>query len=151
MKINWNWGTGIFLAIILFMLFIIALVFRSTQQNYDLVEKDYYPKALEYQQQIDKEQNARSLKEPVKVENRGDVIVLTFQPDFDPATIAGTVTFYRPSDKRQDISYAIAPDSAGIQHFPVSDLKKGKYILKIDYQVEGKAYFQKEPVFIELY
>lgn len=59
MRIKWNWGTGILIGIIAFMAFIIGLVYFSVQQNFDLVERDYYPKALEYQQQIDKEENAR--------------------------------------------------------------------------------------------
>ena len=59
MRIKWNWGTGILIGIIAFMAFIIGLVYFSVQQNFDLVERDYYPKALEYQQQIRSEWNGR--------------------------------------------------------------------------------------------
>ena len=148
MKINWNWGTGIFVAIILFMTFIIVLVFQTTRQNYDLVERDYYPKALEYQQQIDKEHNATLLADKVTIQNAGDHIVVKFQSVFNPSDISGSIIFYRPSDKKQDIIFAIEPDSAGNQKFPVTNFKAGKYILKIDYEVNGKSYFQEEPVYI---
>ncbi|MCB0805572.1 MAG: FixH family protein [Bacteroidales bacterium] len=151
MKIKWNWGTGILLAIILFMGFIIVLVTFTVRQNFDLVEKDYYPKALEYQQQIDKEQNARLLAEKVMVENTGPAIRLTFQEMFEPSGISGTVTFYRPSDKSGDIVYEISLDSAGIQQFNTATLQDGKYILKIDYRVGGKLYFQEEPVYINIF
>jgi len=150
-KIKWNWGTGIFLAIILFMLFIIVLVYQTMQQNYDLVEKDYYPKALEYQQQIDKETNAEMLTEQIKVENQNDLILLIFPSFFNPSEINGIITFYRPSDKKDDINIEIAVDSAGCQRISSLNLKKGKYLLKMDYQVNGKSYFQEEPVFVKMF
>ena len=103
MKIKWNWGTGILLAIIIFMSFIFSMVYFTTRQNYDLVEKDYYPKAIEYQQQIDKEQNAKNLQEKVRVNNRGDYVEVRFQPFFKYSDISGQITFYRPSDKKGDV------------------------------------------------
>ena len=106
---------------------------------------------LEYQQQIDKEQNARLLAEKVMVENTGPAIRLTFQEMFEPSGISGTVTFYRPSDKSGDIVYEISLDSAGIQQFNTATLQDGKYILKIDYRVGGKLYFQEEPVYINIF
>ena len=76
MKIKWHWGTGILIAIILFIGLMITLVFLSSRQEFHLVEKDYYPKALEYQQQIDKEQNSLKLSEKVLVKNTGEFIAL---------------------------------------------------------------------------
>ncbi len=151
MKINWNWGTGILIGIILFMSFIIGLVYVSTKQNFDLVEKDYYPKALEYQQQIDKKQNAQNLDEQIQVENTGDHIVFTFQSFFDPGDISGTITFYRPSDKKGDLQYKIQPDSSGQQSFGTDHLQTGKYIVKIDYEVSGTPYYQEKTIFVNLY
>jgi hypothetical protein len=151
MKIKINWGTGILLAIIVFMLFIFTLVFFTTRQESDLVEKDYYPKALEYQQQIDKEQNSRNLSEKVIVKNTGEFIEVTFQTFFNPGDITGKAIFYRPSDEKGDITSAIHLDSAGCQRFPVSELQKGKYIIKLDYEVKGVAYYQEEPVYVKIF
>jgi hypothetical protein len=151
MKINWNWGTGILIGIILFMLFIIGLVYIAVKQDFDLVEKDYYPKALEYQQQIDKEGNARSLAQSVNVENQEGQIILTFQPFFIPQDISGSIIFYRPSDKKSDLRFEIEPDSLGQQKIALSLLETGKYILQIDYQVKDKAYYQEGPVYINMY
>ena len=151
MKIKWNWGTGIVIAIILFMAYIMTLVFMGSRQKFDLVEKDYYPKALEYQQQIDKEQNAKSLTEKVKVENQGDRLLVTFQSIFNSGDISGNYTFYRPSDVHGDIRVEIKPDTAGCQYLDLRELKKGKYILQIDYNVKGKSYFQEQPVFVRMF
>ncbi|MCB2220349.1 MAG: FixH family protein [Bacteroidetes bacterium] len=151
MKIIWNWGTGILIGIILFMLFIIGLVYIAVKQDFDLVEKDYYPKALEYQQQIDKEGNARTLAQQIQIENIGGQIILTFQSFFQPKDISGQITFYRPSDKKSDIRFEIEADSSGQQKIAENLLNTGKYILQIDYQVNGKAYYQEGPVYINMY
>ena len=57
-KIKWNWGTKLVIAIILFMGFIFVLVYLSTQNTIDLVERDYYPKGLKYQNRIEEIKNA---------------------------------------------------------------------------------------------
>ncbi|MCS7005281.1 MAG: FixH family protein [Cytophagales bacterium] len=42
MKIPFNWGTGILIAIVIFMIFIISLgIYMITRPN-DLIKKDYY-------------------------------------------------------------------------------------------------------------
>jgi hypothetical protein len=67
MKINW--GTGIVIAIGLFMTFILVLVYKMTvdqKYNHDLVVEEYYKKELAFQEEIDAEKNALSLSERIK-------------------------------------------------------------------------------------
>ena len=68
MKINW--GTGIVIAIVLFMSFIMYFVISmSTDKKFshDLVTEKYYEKELAYQDQIDAEENTRQLKEGIRI------------------------------------------------------------------------------------
>ena len=47
-----NWGTGIVIAFVLFISFILYFVIKTstdTTYEYDLVAKDYYKDELEYQ------------------------------------------------------------------------------------------------------
>ena len=148
MKMKWNWGTKILVAMILFMLLLITLVFMSMRQTYHLVEKDYYPKALEYQGRIDKTRNAQQLAEKVKMEQTREAVVFTF-PSFETREIEGTITFYRPSDEGMDVRFAIQPDTSLRQVCNVSAMPPGKYIVKLDYEVDGKGYYQEESVFLE--
>lgn len=148
---KWNWGTKLFIAIVLFMGFMIVLFIMTLNQDYDLVEKDYYPKALAYQHTIDKESNARALGERVKVENAGENVVFTFQDDFDPDSITGNIYFYRPSDRNGDDSIPIRLDSARCQVYNTANLLKGKYIVKIDYRANGKSYFQEQTILIRMF
>ncbi len=149
MQIQWNWGTKLFVASGLFALLLIGFFYLMISQSYDLVERDYYPKALEYQQRIDATMNAGLLSEDVKVEVDGDIVRFTFQPFFDPEGLDGNIVFYRPSEAAKDISIPVEPDSSNEQVYPVMNLFKGKYMVKIDYSCEGKKYYQESALFIE--
>jgi len=147
-KIKWNWGAGIFLAGGAFMLMLIVFAFFMFSQEFDLVEKDYYPKALEYQQKIDKTNNARQLAEKVLVENKEGIIYFTFPSAFSPDSLKGTIYFYRPSEKRGDLLIAIDPDSSGKMYFELERLLKGRYLVKIDFMCDGTGYYQEEALFV---
>jgi len=151
MKIKWNWGTKLLLAMILFMLLLLTFMVLSIKQSYYLVEKDYYPRALEYQQKLDKINNVKSLGEKVLIENLGEHILFTFQHQFIPGEITGDIVFYRPSDGRMDKTFTIQPDTAGLQLCNVRSMPKGKYIVKLDYEVGGTGYYQEETLFLKMH
>lgn len=130
------------------MLMLIVFAFFMFNQEFDLVEKDYYPKALEYQQKIDKSNNARQLAEKVLVENKDGIVYFTFPSAFGPDSLKGTIYFYRPSEKSGDIMIAIDPDSSGRMFFKHNKLLKGRYQVKIDYTFNGKGYYQEEQLFV---
>ncbi len=144
MKIKWNWGTGITLFILLFVSFILWRVYETTQHPVMLVEKDYYPKGLQYQQRINERENARHYRDQFVVKQDKQEVVITF-PALHPDT--SRFTFYRPSDKRYDLSFPFRPDSLRQMHFPLQKFEKGKYVLKIYWEEEGKKFYV-EKVFI---
>lgn len=150
MKIKWNWGTKLFIWTVLFMLVLLTFVFLSFRQTFFLVEKDYYPKGLEYQQKIDKINNTSQLDEKIKVEDNNEYIVVTFPVMMNPESIKGTIVIYRPSDGDKDIRVNIKPDSISKQIIPTDDLIVGKYILQFDYSHNGVDYFQEETVFVKM-
>ncbi len=142
MKIKWNWGTGIALFIILFMTFTLWRVYRATQHPVMLVEKDYYPRGLQYQQRIDERHNARMYKARFLVFQQDSEVVIHFPP-IHPDT--SSFTFFRPSDMDYDLSFSFSPDSLGQMYVPIRKFKKGKYILKIYWEEEGKKYYVQRP------
>ena len=144
MKIKWNWGTKLTIAIILFMTLVLSFVYRSTLYQIDLVEKDYYPKGLKYQERIDEITNARVFKNQVRAYQDSDAVIVTF-PEINPDT--GTITFYRPSDIHLDRIYEINTDSLNRMSFPKSEFKKGKYYLKIYWEENGKAFYVEKPYY----
>lgn len=147
---KWNWGTKLLVAMILFMVLLSGFVIMSMKQTFHLVERDYYPKAIEYQNRIDKTHNAEKLTARIEVENQGNEILLTFPRDIKPGLIKGEIVFYRPSDVGKDVVYPIEVDTNGVQVCDVSKLPKGKYILKIDYHDGNIGYYQEESVLVKM-
>lgn len=151
MKITWNWGTKLLVAMILFMLLIITMVYLSMQQRYDLVERDYYPKALEYQGRIDKTQNARELGDKIRIDQAENSVIFTYPTVFDAGRINGSIVFYRPSDEHLDVVFRMEPDTSGKQVCSIEKIPAGKYIVKFEYEVEGKGYYQEETVLLKMF
>ena len=66
MKINW--GTGIVLAFIGFISFIMYFVINmniNKKYDHDLVIENYYGQELEFQNDIDKQNNAKTLEKNI--------------------------------------------------------------------------------------
>ncbi len=146
---KWNWGTKILISMIVFMLFLTVFFVLMMRQNFYLVEKDYYPKGLEYQQRIDKMENAKQLDEQVKIDNRKEFLVFTFQSFFNADEIDGKIVLYRPSDGRRDVSISIELDSSRQFFYPVKNLITGKYLVKIDYKYNDKEYYQEKSIYVD--
>ncbi|MBE9491126.1 MAG: FixH family protein, partial [Bacteroidetes bacterium] len=68
MKINW--GTGIVIAFVVFIgfiLFLIMLMMSDNKLDHELVTEDYYEKGTFYQKEIDAEKNSQLLAENIVI------------------------------------------------------------------------------------
>ena len=101
MKINW--GTGIVLAFIGFISFIMYFVISMNFNNkydHDLVVEDYYGEELMYQNDINKLENSKKLSENISYQKTDAGLLIQFPKDFDASKITGNVFLYRPSNKQ---------------------------------------------------
>jgi len=148
MKIKFNWGTGIVIAMVLFMVFILQFLYRSfdTKNNHDLVSEDYYKDELYYQQEIDKMNNANQLEQNLTFERVKDGFLFVFPQDMDASEITGTAYFQRPSNKDLDFQQDILLSDSKIliNH---TNLVEGKWKVKIDWKYNDEEYLLKETVF----
>ena len=144
MKISW--GTGIVIAFALFMGFILFFVLRvQSDHQYDneLVVEDYYKQERLLQLRLDKEQNAASLPDKVKISTAGDTLKIMFPKGFDPKQIQGTVSLYRPSSEKLDFEITISLSSHDLL-IPKSDLAGGRWDIIIDWRYKGRPYLNTE-------
>lgn len=149
MKIKINWGTGIVIAMILFMAFILQYVYRAVtydKYNYELVSKDYYKDELYYQKEIDKLNNANQLEQNIHLEHNGHGYVIHFPKNMDFSKISGIVYFQRPSDKSLDFQQNILLNDSKllVTH---TNLVEGKWKIKIDWKYGDEEYLYKKTVF----
>lgn len=145
MKISW--GTGIVIAIVIFMAIIIATVIFMINQDVDLVSSDYYEKGIKYQEQIDMENRSQRLKDNVKMEWSGDLFEISFPDEFHDQTLSGQIFFYRPSDSKKDFRLPLNITDLK-QYIPVQGLEKGLWRVKLNWNLNNKDYYYSETSFI---
>ena len=146
MKINW--GTGIVLAFIGFIAFIMYFVvtmITNDKYNHDLVVDDYYKQELEYQKDIDKQTNANKLVKNISYERTQEGLQINFPNNLEPENIKGKVFLYRPSNKQLDFETTISLSKSHLL-IPDSSLVDGRWNIKIDWQYSGESYLFKEQI-----
>lgn len=146
MKINW--GTGIVLAFIGFIAFILYFVITMmTNKDYehDLVTEDYYKAELEYQNDINKEENAKKLAQNISWKKTDEGLLLTFPKNFNEKNITGKVFLYRPSNKQLDFDTKISLSNHNLL-IPDKRLLDGRWNIKVDWQYNKTSYLYKKEI-----
>lgn len=146
MKINW--GTGIVIALTLFISFILFFVLRMTlddRSNHELVREDYYKAELGFQHEIDAQNNANKNHVQLITEKTSEGIRIKFPENLDHSTIKGTVSLYRPSNKHLDFDLPLS----FIQDYlliPDNRLLDGRWDIKIFWEYGGESYLFKDKI-----
>lgn len=146
MKINW--GTGIVLAFIGFIGFILFFVVRMSMDNrvnHDLVTEEYYKQELAYQKEIDAEANAKRLADPIKIEKTNTGLILRFPKNLKGQNVHGTVSLYRPSNKHLDFDLPVSLSNAHLL-IPDKRLLGGRWDIKIIWEHKGTEFLHKESI-----
>ena len=139
MRLKFNWGTGIFIFIIIFLSLAITFIIFSLQFDTNLVHEDYYEKGVNYTEQI--EIIKRSIKYSNKINIDEDEKEITISTeDFQLQKInKWNIHFFRPSDKKKD--YKIVSDGNLNKIVIVKDsLSYGRYIVKISWEMNNEKY-----------
>lgn len=142
MQKRFNWGTGIFIFLVLFFIAIFSFVYFAFMQNNDLVEDDYYPKELTYEKQIEKRKNLQKLGQEIRLIQNNKELWFSFPSSQKQNDIEGEIYIYRPSDARSDMTFKIILDSLNSQTIKADKLLKGKYIVKVDWTYQSESFYQ---------
>lgn len=145
---KWNWGTGIFIVIVLFLGACFAFIIYSQRQKWSMVEEDYYPKELRHEEKLVKMRNANALSMQLEVRLDKSDMIIQFPADFHGSTIKGTIDVYRPSDETLDVILPVSADTSLTQLIPLTRLSKGRYVVKVDWTSGGKDYYKEQDIFI---
>lgn len=146
MKIKFNWGTGIVVAMMVMVTGILVLVSVAVRQDFDLVDADYYQKSVNYQQHIEKVKNTETLEEKIRIELSADSLKLQFPNLTNYEEYSGKIQFYSPVEKSRDLTFDVQPKSDYTQSVSLKNLEKGRYQVKIDWQANNVSYYQEEDV-----
>lgn len=145
---KFNWGTGVVIAFILFISFIMYFVISmNTDKNldHDLVNENYYKQELEFQNDINKEKNAKTLASKVTWKKTAEGIVVSFPTDLEDKNITGKIFLYRPSNKQLDFETTILLSNHNLL-IPDKRLLDGRWNIKIDWSYKDTNYMLKEEI-----
>jgi hypothetical protein len=146
-KSKFNWGTGILITIIVFMIITIGTVIFLMNQDVDLVASDYYDKGIQHQEQIDRLNRTNSMDEAVQINPENGFVRLVFPKSFTQKNFIGTIQFYRPSNSKKDFSLPISIDTSAQQIVSTQNLEKGYWTVKLSWTQDSIEYY-KESSFV---
>ncbi|QXP51475.1 FixH family protein [Cellulophaga sp. HaHa_2_95] len=146
MKINW--GTGVVIAFVCFISFILFFVIRMNMDdkaNHDLVTEEYYQEEIGYQKEIDAVKNANHNSKKISLQKTTEGLEISFPENLNNKEIKGTVSLYRPSNKHLDFDF---PISLSDSHLLVPDkrLLEGRWDIKISWKYQNEEYLHKEKI-----
>lgn len=143
---KFNWGYKILLVYGLFVVGIMFLVYKSNQQKFDLVQKDYYADELKYQNVINASQKAKDLGGELKTIRQGGHLVVALPQGFHKSTVKGTAHLYYAADEKRDISKEFVT-SNGEFEMELLTMMSGSYTLKLNVEMNGEQYYYEQKIF----
>jgi hypothetical protein len=143
-----NWGTGITLVIVLFVVSILSVVFMAMNERVDLVRDDYYDQELRHQSRIEEVARTQAQKFVPTINILSDEIVLTFPMSMGRDSASGSVLLYRPSDRTRDVRFALVLNPHNTQAIPTRPLIPGLWRVKVEWMMAEKAYYHEEAFII---
>lgn len=138
-----NWGKGIFIAMAVFMGFILTLVISLTMHHVELESEDYYQKDLKYSQEIDALENANALEEKIDVIALEEGLAIQIPDQLEVNQV--TINLKRPNDENMDQSFEMEQQKTLI--IPAELLEKGKYNVELNYRKGAKPFLQKHTIY----
>ncbi len=145
---KFNWGTGIFLFYGVFAASLFFAVYKSTQYDHSLVVENYYEEDINYQSRYDQIQNSRSLEAGLVIQLNKKEKMITLDFPKDKNGISGEILLYRANNKKLDRHIPIQLNTENKMQIPTDDILSGRWKLKVEWEAEGKFYFDKKALFI---
>ena len=106
-----SWGTGLSIAIAVFLAGVATLVTIALRQDVSLVQDQYYDAGQRYELRLQAMQRAQSLAAPLTIDVAAGELIIGYPRSGPPASTTGTVTLYRPSSRALDRRVAVAPET----------------------------------------
>lgn len=138
---KFNWGTGIAITLFLFAGLMGFMVYKATQQRFDLVSETYYEDEIAYQQIIDQKTNASTLKGKAQIQLKEDGVFLLLPEELEGKKKTLTTLMYFEQDARKDFNWEENNITSNLLEIPFATMDTGKWIAKIKLHCEGVDYY----------
>ncbi|MBL0036833.1 MAG: FixH family protein [Flavobacteriales bacterium] len=145
---KFNWGHGIFISMVIFVIMMTSFMVRAFHNQEELVTENYYAEELKYQDRIDRMTNATEAGEAMRTEVVAGALVLTFPARFAGAPINGSAHLLKPNDSRADRTVELVVDNTGRCTIDTQGWMKGVYHLQVDWNAEGVDHYSEDHIHV---
>ena len=144
---RFNWGTGIVVAMIVFMSFIVTLVVIMSGSGDGLEESGYYEKGNRHDEKLEAMQNAAKLGAALEIKWLQTARSVSIDFGTGNAPDSGNVLLKRPSDLRLDFDQSLRP---GMDSQVVSweGRQSGLWNVECSWHQQGRRYFKAQQLLI---
>ena len=142
-----NWGHKITIVFIGFAALIGTMVYKCTQQQYDLVSEDYYNQELKYQDKIDGSKQAATIS-PVTISQTTSDVIIKMPGELKGETVEGEVWLYCASKAADDVKLPLNVGYDGMMHINKNKMAASNYIAKITWSSDNKNYYKELPLIV---
>lgn len=143
-----NWGYKILIVYSLFIVAMLSMVYKCTQQNTDLVSENYYEQEVKYQDQFNRMQNSSQAENRLVINASLGSADIQYPAAFTSLKVEGKITFFRPDNKKLDFSVPVEM-IAGMQHIKSEKLTKGYWKVQTYWNSGGKPFYQENKITIQ--
>jgi hypothetical protein len=141
-----SWGYKIAFVYIAFVAGMGILVFKASNEKFDLVTKDYYDQELKYQQVIDQSANASKLSAPIAIKRNEGELKISFPNEMKNKKKLVDFYLYYAADAKRDFRKSFELNENELaQALPVG--MKGMYELKLTWETEGVKYYHEQRIY----
>lgn len=144
---KFNWGTGILIFLIAFLLACAFFIAFAMRQNVSLVHEDYYERGVDHSTQMELEERSAPYRDAVKAIQSDGSLQISLIDSIAVLSDSARIHLYRPSDQKLDLRYPYEP-SRGALVIPREKLTEGRYILTLRWYSGGLSYEVGQPVSI---
>lgn len=141
-----NWGKGLSLFIVGFMLAMLGMVYIAFKQTNEMIEDNYYDREVKYQEIIDGKSNLNPLLGEFVLADSNGFILLKL-PAIASTTIQnGELRMIKMDASASDNTLKINQSETRIDK---SKFQKGLYHIKLGWESDGKNYFYENDLTIK--
>jgi hypothetical protein len=144
MKISW--GYKILFVYLGFVVGILFLVYKASQEKFDLVTPNYYDAELKFQNVINDRQRVAQLSAPPKITHSVNSVQIQFPREFLNKELQGEIYLYRPSNASKDFRRKFTTDQNYIEIILDRDFS-GSYEVKLSWKVNETSFYNEQRIF----
>ena len=144
---KFNWGTGILIFLILFLIAAGFFIGFAMRQDVSLVHEDYYERGVDHTNQMKVEARSAQFVEAVKTSFAEGLLLVEVEKSVATQMDSATVQLYRPSDVNLDLIFDFEAATNPLP-IPMERLVPGRYILLVNWSSAGLRYEVEKSIFI---